>query len=782
MSDSIKTYVKAIPRHNRIMIFVDNGISEEALRNIMEANLHIWGGRYNPIVPVTNNVIFKEWIDVIKHFDPDYIYYSKKIDLQYLKALNLFQPKEYIEFDDKNIHFHFPGLNIHNLLHKHVHDALTNSKLALLYYDGNWDMPLIAKEFYRLNLGFKALYAGEHRWINNYEVIKVNKHDAHEINKLIYEKNPYFKSLLSALHVNSICLNTNESWQMEQFEWIIYRPENFLYDLLYFWNRQLYIEPNNRIQQVISTQNEFEQLLNDTNLEGLLCRLSVSNRIYLLSRSLDSSLLEEIQKKAQSKTSNVRILSKTMDKFPFQIEGVKHLSSKYIKPSNNLILGKKDFLIFPVLSFEGGITIDSGTYALDIRVERDQKDEHKEIKFPYGTSLFHLVCEEKTRVNKEHRISIFLNKEKQGTEFSVPTDFEIIRAVLMFRVKQNDFIDLPIHNITLSTGGQKLSAFFNLFDKDWSVIKHFLEEKFWLQLFRYDTDIEGSAIPPGKGIFSYKDLEKEIDGLFEKYNAPMTQRINRRTEQKLDEKIIQQIILRDKKETFEYFIDPDLKYLINKGALFIGMKVNCEQCGSNKWYSLNELSDKFTCKGCNNEITPNIESSIYYKLSEIVINNLLSDQTRNVKQYDGNYIVIKTLLNLKQNFSNHIDSFIWCPCLDFTTKLNENNWSSDLDILVIQNGKLIVGEAKSRSDQFNTKEIRNMAWIANNIMPDKIMVACNTGNLDGTVEKIQALKTNPNCEIISYVASKPWYHFRGLFGLPKDRNDSSPTIPASSNH
>jgi hypothetical protein len=198
------------------------------------------------------------------------------------------------------------------------------------------------------------------------------------------------------------------------------------------------------------------------------------------------------------------------------------------------------------------------------------------------------------------------------------------------------------------------------------------------------------------------------------------------------------------------------------------MKVKCWQCGSNKWYSLTELQDKLPCKGCNSEIIPNLESKIYYKLSDTIINNLLSDQLKNHKQFDGNYVVLKTLLHLKNDSENSGNSFIWAPCLDFKGKEGENSLVSDLDIVVIQNGNLIIGEAKSNSSDFNSKVKKNIIWAGNNLMPDRIILSCQTGNLGKVVEDINAGLTYRNCKVISYITSRPWYHLPGIFGLPNE--------------
>jgi hypothetical protein len=54
MSQTIKIYIKWKPRHYRSIIFIGSSISEMTLSSVMQGNLQIWGGRYNPI-----NFMFK---------------------------------------------------------------------------------------------------------------------------------------------------------------------------------------------------------------------------------------------------------------------------------------------------------------------------------------------------------------------------------------------------------------------------------------------------------------------------------------------------------------------------------------------------------------------------------------------------------------------------------------------------------------------------------------------------------------------------------------------------
>jgi len=764
MAQPVTRYISTTHRHLRYIIFVDSTISEKTLRRIMQGNLGIWGGRYNPIVPVTDNHIPIEWVNLAMHFDPDYVFYSNKIDALYIKSLNLFQPIDYVEFNEETLSFDLPGINIHYLLHYQLEGSLNQKLPSLLNHTGNWNTPLPFKEFYELNAGLQRVSIEESKWQSKYQTINIDeKKTSNDIGKLIYEGQPYFKSLLSAQHVTSVQLATRDAFTRDRFLWIVYSQDNYLQDLLFFWNRQLYIEPLNRLQQVISSIEELEQLSADPYFEGLCYRLCFGHQIYLASISLTEESLRDIQVEIQPKCNSIQFITQAQVPFPFSIVNAQYINSNFHKESTALVLDKEDFLRFPPLSFEDTTHINRGEYCIDLVIERDTRDKQKEVKFPYGTPLYHLVCRQKARINRNHRISILLQGNSGGIDFKVPDDTDIISTVLSYRQYQKDLHKTPIEYINISNAGQKLSAFYHLFDEDWLNIQQYIEEKFWLQLFRYESDLKQSGIPKGKGIFSYHDIQNEITGLFDKYRPAIKEKIKRDPEIVFDEAWLQRYIERNTQDAYKYHINPGLKYLVEKGGLFIGMRVSCKQCGSNKWYSLAELSHRIGCKGCNNQIIPNIDSKVYYRLSDILVNNLLNDQTTNGKEFDGNYIVLKALLHLKYRYNGFKNSFIWSPCLEFTTK---NNWQTDLDIVAILNGTLILGEAKSSAGEFSKKVINGLVWIANNLNPDKIMIACNTGNLAPVAAKIKAGLTNGNCEVIQYVASKPWYHFSGLFGLP----------------
>lgn len=53
------------PRHLRYVFFVDEQCPYEKLFKLICLNQRIWGGRYNPIIPVNNNIISERYLALL---------------------------------------------------------------------------------------------------------------------------------------------------------------------------------------------------------------------------------------------------------------------------------------------------------------------------------------------------------------------------------------------------------------------------------------------------------------------------------------------------------------------------------------------------------------------------------------------------------------------------------------------------------------------------------------------------------------------------------------------
>jgi hypothetical protein len=128
-----------------------------------------------------------------------------------------------------------------------------------------------------------------------------------------------------------------------------------------------------------------------------------------------------------------------------------------------------------------------------------------------------------------------------------------------------------------------------------------------------------------------------------------------------------------------------LDELLTKRVLDRGLVLACGRCRHAAFYRIAELDRTFTCNRCNSTADivqqrwkiPVEEPAWYYALDEVVFQAL---------RHDG-WDIVHTLSRLQE----HTRAFLWSP----QTEMREGNrLVGELDVLVVADGRLIVGEAK----------------------------------------------------------------------------------------
>lgn len=142
-------------------------------------------------------------------------------------------------------------------------------------------------------------------------------------------------------------------------------------------------------------------------------------------------------------------------------------------------------------------------------------------------------------------------------------------------------------------------------------------------------------------------------------------------------------------------------YLLGISVLHRGLIFKCELCKNTDWYSTSEITTEFQCKRCSLKQTPlrfhslnQTEPIWYYKLDEVVYQAIRH-----------NSIVPIIALNSLMQSSKAFD---YCPELELRDlKIGEQ--SLEIDICCIQDGKLIIGEAKTADCLASTAKEENRA-------------------------------------------------------------------------
>jgi hypothetical protein len=174
------------------------------------------------------------------------------------------------------------------------------------------------------------------------------------------------------------------------------------------------------------------------------------------------------------------------------------------------------------------------------------------------------------------------------------------------------------------------------------------------------------------------------------------------------------------------------------------------------------------CKGCSYYNNFKAEIPIGYKLNHLIKNNIGLRNEKGAFQPDGNITVTRTLLSLQQKSSGN---FQFLPPTDIFQNYHDPKPFTDIDIICLQNGKLIIGESKFNSEGFfsdSRKSLDNLLKIGESLKPNIIMVSCTVDAYDKLKKAGDYLKTNiqkwagAKPEVVTYKTWEPTYsNFNG---------------------
>lgn len=739
----------------------------------MTDNYQLWGGRYNPIIPVNNGIISPNYAELLPGFDPDIIYYSGEIGEERAKEIcRKLNPKELVQLDGAGRN-NFPGVYSHHLLPT-AHRQATNllKPFSLVYFNRHEDDPQAS--FYNLSFGITNQYLDDVEHTNGFQKTVLDVTNISRTNLHIAQNRPFFNCLLSQQQADFTFLKPTNDWEFSNFELIVYDENNATEDLIYFWNRALSQRPRGEILQLIASQSQLNLLITDPNFGLLLRSISYSNPIYLHSATLSNEEFNRCTAQLREAYPNINFSWYTALSFPRIQQTELYPYRREIKKTKSVLLGKKEFLNMPISSFSGQRPISKGTYAYDVEFFHEAGNRVNYLKFPTGTPLFYVLGTADSRVNRWHHASLFLTPEISGMDIQVPTSASIFNIRLQYRTSFGEQISLPVRRLKPSDAGLKLASFVKLFEGSLDDCHSILFERFWVDLilgnstgktrktFNFKRVVttengevqENFAIKVGvsniynhDGTFNYLDLKAELKLIYLEHVKGIREWLGLEGLQ-LDDDGLLKFIDKSIEEDFSDNLDYDLQDLVDRDALFIGMKVKCRHCGSNEWYSLAGLNHKMACKGCLGQIVPGIKSHLYYKFNDIIYNNLTSDPVKRTKQFNGNYIVLRTLAYYSQRHGAY-ESFAWAPSMDIGIKSGDHWHGTDIDIAMISNGTLIIGEAKASASDFNAKQFEQLKLMADAIQPDKLILACQEGNINPErIDDLKAHVSSYGCQVM----------------------------------
>ena len=684
-------------RHYRHMFFVDEDYGYSNLLRLIEQNQKLWGGRYNPIIPTKKGIIADGYVDIIKHYDPDYIFYTKGVQVDLIKKLRLFNPCGYFNLEDTP-HQDILGVDALYLLSRF--DIKSNVLIPRDLYKLQSNL----SDFYTINFGLTQVgILSDYQITKGYNQITVSEDNFNSINKIIHEQKPINLSHLSKRNILTSVLRTASDTIYNSFELIIAKDKSSVEDLLYFWNRQLY-ECHN---VMFATLEDVLTLSDDIYFGAVLFDLSDNYRIDVVSFSLSKKEIEEVIKDKILKVAFQRqFVYKEIKRFPYSVLDA---NGGFFREASEQTLiqtisTENAILSIPKLSFTDKIDFFLQEWALDFSIKQTIPGPETYIEFPLTTDMKYFFRQAKGRVNIGRDISIFISNHSTNgdtLQIQIQSFHNLLKQLISAPIVQGELVQTKYHEIGFHDSSNKLNAFVKTFKGNLHMIDEYFRDKFWVDIF---DRLCKSLKPAGDSITFGEILENCKAIIAEPSND------------------IRQLEEPNRNETnLTLGLKVNLQELCKYAVFLQGFKLKCPNCSSIYWYPIKAVDELITCFGCLEKFALPVEPDFAYKLNDLIKNNIYQSKT----QRDGNLTVIRTLIYL--GIRKHSSSFQYSPQINVFDNPRSSKPYTDIDIVATLNGKFIIGEAKHNSSEFkndSNKSLNALIEIAKVVFPDKIMLSC----------------------------------------------------------
>jgi hypothetical protein len=172
-------------------------------------------------------------------------------------------------------------------------------------------------------------------------------------------------------------------------------------------------------------------------------------------------------------------------------------------------------------------------------------------------------------------------------------------------------------------------------------------------------------------------------------------------------------------ENFNSELEESVKYLRDREFLWQGFEWRCSFCHHRNWISLDRLLPIVNCEICRKPESSPVATSLHFRLNPFVHHAFGSGSAQGP--------VIWCLDELARRAEH---SFIFAPTLEIYRWGNDNP-ETDIDLLAAVDGKVYLVEVKTSFSGVDAEVIRQLASLAGDLRPDKIMLAVGRPSTEG---------------------------------------------------
>lgn len=770
--------------------FVVDVLEDTAFGNVVslaEAMSKKWGGRFYQFIPAQNGKIKKEWLNYLAEYDPDEIIVYTQLNQVTLKALNnktnpisvmRGQRFNYIESHSLNPVDVLPDANNTAALWR---NPIQNP--ALIYFQFNEYEPTLPehiRNFITLNIG-KMSDDLAHRLAigsSNLEIHALPSDTkeqflegmgvVEEWNRRIY---PVEYSMLPGIIYESE--RENDSSRMSVF------IGDSVMDLIYYWNSALlspeWLSTKKNSIWLPTAFLEDEQLLN--SVKKWIYRISPQEHsnsdvrdIKVMSSSVRINKLNSYAQKISQGQSLICSVSKLTSPKP-------PVYSQRISISEDMesfsVTGNAFTINTPSIELmQGGMGGQS--WMVDVFIEGKDDNPYRQpakefwVQYPRDNNLASLLVGRTTvsRINRDNLLSMPVDRSKDSRRIKVeiPDSNSLLQSMLLGAKNsvhyngdlRTGLSQSPFQRIAASNAGVSLRGAISLFD-GLQTATNFFASRFWRDTF---MTLAGSN-PVGDPA-SREGLKNRVRKSLNKVHKPPTEKdvnawvstvityskdLTRMTDTKpfsffkslLDEEIerLQETDEEDIKDAEER-LRQRLDWLIASKILSPGIYHKCRNCGLKQWYLIDSVNTENECVGCRYTFWLRAEEQWWYRLNSLIASD------------GGIYNQVPLIMALGEIYTQSKTSFDYFMPVDVYPRYSGNTLT-DLDVIAIQDGELVIGEVKNSIGLFDNDELEKLSKAAKRIMPSKVVLfspdATDNATTQNLVSNLKSMIGSPDVKV-----------------------------------
>ncbi len=757
-NDSYLVFTKNRPLRIAFIVDIEKSSTFKDVVSLIESMSSKWGGRYYQIIPSSSGKISKEWREYLANYDPDIINSYTKLTPYTIRQLNVttnplaFMPVSrfnYIESSAYNPVDILPDANSTAALWR---NPIQNPEIISFEYNQyQTNLPLFIRNFIKLNLG-RITDDTSHRAAltsANVGIKSVQSNTRAQFISAMGVLEQWNRRIYPSEYCMLPGLNYESTKQRQDYQTSIYIG-NTVMDLIYYWNSAL-LSPDWLSTKKNSVWLPTNFLDNDDLLNSVkvwIYRLAVQQQsntdvkdIKVYSSSLSQAKLQNYADKirqGQSLFTSVERISQ-----PPEIVYSDRISTSEEMDSFSVSGDKFTINVPPINLRQGGMGGQS--WITDMFIEVADKNEYRQpvrefwLQYPKDNNLALMLTGRgiASRINREYVLSVPVNRAKESLRLTIeiPEHSRLVQSILLAEKNHihynGDLRDgvskRPFEHATNSNAGRSLRGAISLFG-DLPTATNFFNSQYWRNTF---MTLAGSN-PVGDPA-SRENLTNRIRKSLKKVNQPVTDKavnawvstvttyaseLRQMTDTKpysfflslLDEEI-QRLNVTDADEIKQAkdSLRSRLSWLIQMKIFGLGIFYKCAHCGLKGWYSVNSIKEENPCAGCGHIFSLEAEEEWWYKLNSMIASE------------GGIYNQIPLIMALGELYNTSSSSFDYFMPVDVYATYSGRPMT-DLDILAIVNGKLVIGEVKNSIGLFDDEEIKKLAAAAKRLKPDKVIL------------------------------------------------------------